>query len=184
MAQETVETHRKTAVRTGVAAWTERFLRSRNTVLSADVGQDAENPRDVDAQLYDTLPSDTDRRALAAGETASTAEFAALLAQVDLVDERYRELARRFVGRYLPERLSSDARDTFRSEAAERLDIERFDEVWRSAAAAVRDGSGHSGLPVNRQITVLRQLREHRNSLVRRMGLESQRGMLAVEAEF
>jgi exonuclease I len=164
-----------------VSAWAERFLRARDADLAETAVADGGSARDVDAQLYDDLPSDEDRRVLEAVQTASTREIATLLTQVDLADGRNRELARRFVGRYLPERLSSDARQAFRAEAAHRLDIEGFDEVWRSASNAVRDGTARSGLPVNRQVNVLRQLREHRNSLVRRMGLETRYGELTDE---
>jgi exonuclease I len=181
LTRDAIETNRTVALRAGVSAWAERFLRARDAELAETAGADSSRPRDVDAQLYDNLPSDEDRRVLHALESSSTREIATLLAQVELADGRNRELARRFVGRYLPERLSSDARQAFRAEAAQRLDIEGFDEVWRSASNAVRDGTARSGLPVNRQVNVLRQLREHRNSLVRRMGLESRYGELSDE---
>ncbi len=126
--------------------------------------------RDVDARLYDGFFPRSDRGRLAELTESTTTEIVDALRTITFSDPRYTQLARRFVGRYTPGRLSMDEREKFRQESASRIDVTRFDEAWREAIQQREIGGGRK--------KILPALRDHRNGVVRRMNLEGRYGIL------
>ncbi len=164
-----VRAHLDASRRAGVADWAHRLV-----TLFSDGNEPGNVNRDVDERLYDGFIADSDRARVAGFEDAVTADIAGALKEIAFQDERYRHLAELFIGRYTPGRLSAEERRKFRSDAALRIDIPRFDQAWKRAVA---DSGGDVPLPERRK-RVIRELKDHRNSVVRRMELEGRYGIL------
>jgi exonuclease I len=171
--EETVDGNLRRAAAGGIDRWVSRFLTAMTATAAA--GPDAP---DVDARLYDGFPPDKDRLTLRDLSGATTPEIADRLGAIEFTDPRYRELVDRFFGRYVPQRMTSDQRRLFREDAVSRIDIEAFDREWHEAREAVHTGSLQSGLNAQRRQRVIEDLREHRNVVVRRYGLEERYPLL------
>jgi len=173
LTEESVDRNLRRAVAGGICGWITRFLATMTGIASG--GPEAP---DVDGRLYDGFPSDRDRSALRNLYDATTPEIADRVGAIEFTDSRYQELVDRFFGRYVPQRMTSERRRLFREDAISRIDIERFDREWHEAREAIRTGSLQSGLNAQRRQRVIEDLRDHRNVVVRRYGLEEQYPLL------
>jgi len=175
----------------GIAGWARRLVDcfSENKAADVPVPPDATtssdpmaspgwSQRDVDGRLYDGFLPDSDRAQVAGIEDMSTPEIAGLVRTASFTDDRYQLLARRYIGRYTPGRLSSEERHSFRLDAASRLDVLRFDEAWNQAIADMANDPETSFRSRTKKRKILSDLKDHRNSVVRRMGLEEKYGTL------
>jgi exodeoxyribonuclease I len=164
-----VRIHLERSREVGVAGWARRLVS-----LFSPGNEPEAVERDVDGRLYDGFIPDGDRARVVGLEEAGTADIARVLKETPFQDDRYRLLAERFVGRYTPGRLSAEERRAFRADAAHRIDVPRFDESWRRAVIAPTGTS----LTAARKQRVLQDLKDHRNSVVRRMEMERLYGIL------
>jgi exodeoxyribonuclease-1 len=147
-------------------AWLARYVAA---VAVANESSRSTVHRDVDEQLYDALPHADDRRHVAALAHASTREIGTYLRAETFTDPRYRELAQRFFGRYLPTWLSSAEREQFRHGARARIDVAAFDAAWERACSELETSSAGRSIAIRRR--VLAALQDHRQSVVERLGI-------------
>ncbi|MFP4210903.1 MAG: exonuclease domain-containing protein [Alkalispirochaeta sp.] len=167
LTEETVDGNLRRAVAGGIHSWASRFLTAMTSTAER-----APEALDVDGRLYEGFPPDRDRAALRHLQDATTTGIADQLGSIEFSDPRYRELVNRFFGRYVPQRMTSEQRRLFREDAISRIDIDGFDREWHEAREAMRTGTLTSGLPAQRRRRVIDELKEHRNGVVRRYGLE------------